>query len=135
MVTGTRTGTYFASGKGFYKIYAMSMLQVLAIQDYKELWDSEEKVYPADNTILNPINIDEKWLKDFDFKYFHTGSWCKDLNDKSAYIAIDIKHNNGVWLNIIQEGKENTVHLPEIKYIHELQNLYFSLTGYELRVM
>ena len=81
-----------------------------------------------------PIPLTEKWLLEFGFILYSTGSLCKHLNNDDSYLAIDLKYGNGVWLNINQEGIENSIKLSHIKYVHELQNLFFALTGVELSV-
>lgn len=94
-----------------------------------DMWD--------DNGVIKlgyePIELTEKWLLNFGFKKFSTGSFCKDLNKYGDfYLAIDIKHKNGVWLNILNGNEESTVKLGHIKNVHELQNLFRSITGNEL---
>jgi len=80
------------------------------------------------------IKLTEEWLLRFGFVKFSTGSWCKNLNNDDSYLAIDVKYGNGVWLNINQEGQENTIKLSHIVNVNELQNIYYALTGVELSV-
>ncbi len=80
------------------------------------------------------IPLTEKWLLDFGFILYSTGSFCKHLNNDDSYLVIDLKYKNGVWLNINQEGVENSIKLSHIKNVHELQNVYYSLTGIELQL-
>ena len=71
-----------------------------------------------------PIPLTEKWLLDFSFKG-----------------RLDFKWNNNVGIQII-DGKyyfafkdlSNVLFhsIIECKYVHQLQNLYFALTGEEL---
>jgi hypothetical protein len=100
----------------------MSMLQVLAIQEHREDWDSENKVYPTDGTILTQINIDTDWLVKLGFASKGNNVWFKDL------FEIHIIDNGKIYLRGWQNG------ICQIEYIHQLQNVYFFLTGYELRV-
>lgn len=79
-----------------------------------------------------PIILNEEWLLKLGFTKYSTGSWCKNLKNDDSYLAIDVKYGNGTWLNINQEGQENTIKLIHIKNVHELQNLYYALTGVEL---
>ena len=80
------------------------------------------------------IKLTEEWLSKLGFVKFSTGSWCKNLNNDDSYLAIDVKYGNGVWLNINQEGQENTIKLSHIVNVNELQNIYYALTGVELSV-
>jgi hypothetical protein len=95
-----------------------------------------EEVHPMTeySDYANPIPLTEKWLLEFGFILYSTGSLCKHLNNDDSYLAIDLKYGNGVWLNINQEGIENSIKLLHIKNVHELQNLYYSLTGEYLGV-
>ena len=92
----------------------------------------------------NPIPLTEKWLEKFRFK-----AWD---DKKTIYILerhID-KYNNACfrfWLQLdklVFDYIQNEIHPTEsifddkniirleIKYVHQLQNLYFALTGEEL---
>lgn len=67
---------------------------------------------------LEPIPLTEEWLFKFGFKPEYSHWWNGDFTiDKSAiggYFLCDID-----------------IHVA-IKYVHQLQNLYFALTGEEL---
>ena len=125
MIQGLRIGNYVGSGKGFYKIYAMSMPHVLAIQDYKEEIDSEEKVYPTNSIILNPINLNTEWMKDFDFKLF---PWGYVKNEVLIRYSFNGHNTAQFWLEV---GNGLRV---ELEFVHQLQNLYYVLKNHELSV-
>lgn len=88
---------------------------------------------------IKPIELNENWLEKFGLikKYlenqFEEGGF--DLNkdgsrwyywvDKGVF-NLEIQTNGEIWFEIYSCYKQ-------IKYIHELQNLYFSLTGTELQ--
>lgn len=79
-------------------------------------------VVPED---IRPIPLTEKWLLKFGFVnnwngFSKYGYWKDDFKIISA--------GNSVFYTIIN-GKET-----EIKYVHQLQNLYFALTGEELTI-
>jgi len=66
---------------------------------------------------LNPIPLTEEWLLKFGFKPF-----CNDWSKKAL---------------IIHTRKRGFVikrSIPIIKSVHQLQNLYFALTGTELTI-
>jgi hypothetical protein len=87
-----------------------------------------------------PIPLTEEWLfkfgflkgatKDFNFnnlncRYGKAYIFCNHLlnsNFRSTGIAIEDEHEN----------QEMSIGLNNIEYVHQLQNLYFALTGEEL---
>ena len=101
---------------------------------------------------LIPVPLTEEWLLKFGFKYqdrdvshgngkierfwskhWFTGgdNWWLEINLN----PITKKSNGFFWLNWNIGGGNNFVHLPhscELKYVHQLQNLYYALTGEEL---
>ncbi len=66
---------------------------------------------------ISPIILTEKWLLLFGFKRF-----CKDFS------------KNGVIIHTRKRGYVLRKSVPDIKYVHTLQNLYFALTNTELSV-
>ena len=74
------------------------------------------------------IPLTEEWLLKFGFK-FCEGETIGETTMNDRYIK------NNFWLNHWINGKlfywENRDDL-EIQYVHQLQNLYFALTGEEL---
>jgi len=79
------------------------------------------------NKNFKPIELTEDWLLKFGFKYSLRldDFMFKDQNDvfeiqpyKKGFLNLVIWHDNEI--------------LQEIKYVHQLQNLYFALTGEEL---
>jgi hypothetical protein len=84
------------------------------------------QVQPKDfenTTHLEPIPLTEEWLERFGFEnrnrdYFK-GSFCVQYADRI------FDHNNIFFFGY----NGNSI---EIKYVHQLQNLYFALTGEEL---
>ena len=71
---------------------------------------------------LNPIPLTEEWLLKFGFKRFPWGLVKDNLLFKD-----DLKCS---YL-ILQVGNGFEV---KVKYVHQLQNLYFTLTGEELTI-
>lgn len=79
--------------------------------------------------ICKPIPLTEEWLLKFGFKYSlkFNDFMFKDQND-----VFEIKpYKNGFLNSVIWHYNEI---LQEIKYVHQLQNLYFALTGEELTI-
>jgi len=70
-----------------------------------------------DTSDVSPIPLTEEWLKRFGFRRVNS-TWHKLGN-----LCINISHDvewGGNWMGI------------RLKYVHQLQNLYFALTGEEL---
>ena len=67
---------------------------------------------------FKPIKITDEWLTAFGF-----------ING-----IIDAKHNNIVWFrnHLVIKGMLGTILPTECIYVHQLQNLFFAMTGNEL---
>lgn len=86
--------------------------------------------YETEFTECNPIPLTEEWLLKFGFEkdgyndhksYYYTLNGFK-LNVDDGYLFLDNP-------NQLAEAKS-----IKIKHVHQLQNLYFALTGKELEV-
>lgn len=78
---------------------------------------------------LKPIEITEEWLLNFGF------TKMIDSYHYSDYCIMDI-HNGETWLlkEFDYVNAEFVAIGTGIKFIHQLQNLYFSLTSVELKI-
>ena len=97
--------------------------------------DSVSEVLPTLNTIefgigvvdwnnLKPIPLNEDWLVRFGFeKPAH--SWNGDKFHLSEWDSYPLN-----WC--VAMNKNGAVLVEKLKYVHQLQNLYFALTGTEL---
>jgi hypothetical protein len=107
---------------------------VITNQDYKmDTWGlrviedgNYQNSYNTETRVFNPITITEEWLLKFGFLKDFSGIYrfwkfeCYDyLKDEDC-------------IRIYFGGDEDNP--IEITYIHELQNLYFALTGEELEL-
>ncbi len=129
--TDLRVGNLIKSGNGIYKIFALSIPQILAIQDYRETIDSQKKVFETGNTIIKPIPLTEEWLKKFGFEYINN-LWV------NGTIGISLNNISGQVYNRILVNKKNNIYadwcsLQTIYFVHQLQNLYFGLNRKELK--
>ena len=131
-----KPGNLVKSGTGIYKVFAISIPQILAIQKYDEPEDSQQNVYQSDNTIIEPIPLTAEWLKKLGFKREIMGDMWIDL--MTHYLVL--KFMNGfyypMYVQLPEMGheEEQRVSLNRIKSVHELQNLFFVLTGEELLI-
>lgn len=93
------------------------------IKGYKSSYSSIE--------CLRPIPLTEEWLIKFGFTRHHT-----DYFNDVIFIK-NVPNNNefewGVYPNEIGSGIQIKNRKP-LKYVHQLQNLYFALTGEELEL-
>ena len=94
-------------------------------------------------SIVEPIPLTEEWLEKFGFTNYE---WCESAyfikyNGKSLFLRL----YKGDWTcTIARINKDSKGHFIEstervfkkrlIKYVHQLQNLYFALTGKELTI-
>jgi len=88
---------------------------------------TENELWAKDNNELHPIPLTEEILLKCGFKYY---------KESNSY-ELDCGFSVPIW------GKydsENNLHVScdeigiEIHYLHQLQNLYFALTGQELEI-
>ena len=75
-----------------------------------------------DDYMIQPIPLTEEWLLKFGFEKNIT----TDLHPTFSYDILNV--NDGI-VYVLNYGFVN-----HIKYIHQLQNLYFALTGEELKI-
>jgi hypothetical protein len=96
------------------------VVKVIGFDPFENIiWcDSELDI---ENYDLQPIPLTEEWLERFGFAfYFFSGTYAKN--------GIKIVSENTFWcLNV-------TGIIITIKHVHQLQNLYFALTGEELQI-
>ena len=81
---------------------------------------------------INPIPLTEEWLLKFGFENVHTDWFYKDIEKTNSYqFCFNICLSNGK-ITLDSGFDENSI--IKLKYVHQLQNLYFALTGSELTV-
>ncbi len=118
--TELRLGNLLQSGKGIYKVISISLheslMEIITISD-----DGFVIPYP---TIYKPIPITEEWLLKLGFSIEDNESYQLDT-DLGFCIWGRIGQSFNVYVNSDSIGNEK-------EYVHELQNLYFALTGKEL---
>lgn len=75
---------------------------------------------------IKPIPLTEEWLLKFGFKPIDERGYSKEIVNKKD------NYEYNFVLSKVDDGYDNDVCLYTIKYVHQLQNLYFALTGKEL---
>lgn len=73
--------------------------------------------------VVEPIPLTEDWLVKFGFENLYDTRW-------QNYSVDLFGDSEGYWLL----SEERTNWPKPIKYVHQLQNLYFALTGKELEI-
>jgi hypothetical protein len=85
-----------------------------------------------------PIPITAEWLERLGFKHKYLGNnSIYQLDESKFYIDIDTDFNGRplIQLDFFFGGIDSYPQdIDHIEYIHQLQNLYFSLTGQELTI-
>ena len=98
--------------------------------------DDFNHIIKYDIHIINPIPITEDWLLKFGFEQ-QEFTYNYNIDDTLSLQVLNVK---GVYFPSLVEYPEMTlvgtqiVHLKCISFVHELQNLYFALTGEELEL-
>ncbi len=83
--------------------------------------------------LYKPILLTEEWLLKFGFE-------LKDNNLQDELLSTFFYHKNNVVDVEFGEGKlywhdnYTSIYHQDILYVHQLQNLYFALTGKELKI-
>lgn len=85
-------------------------------------------------TCLPFIPLTEEWLLKFGFHLRDGFSNTFQLNvEKHQYVCSEITYSEKEGLLRFSNGQvKGATLIPHIKYVHQLQNLYFALTGEEL---
>lgn len=81
---------------------------------------------------LKPIQLTEEWLVKMGFGYsVSEASYSIFFDDYNGVLRIK---PIGTELNVWMKRNNRTIRLVEVNYVHQLQNLYFALTGEELTI-
>ena len=76
--------------------------------------------------MAKPIPLTEEWLVKFGFKI--EGKTWGNTNYSKDFSGIWLQDRGELYKCTISNGNKHI----EIRYVHQLQNLYFALTGEEL---
>lgn len=118
----------------YFKFKIMIKKEELRIGNWIFIEDLEVKVECLPKhynyEVVNSIKLTDEWLIKFKFKKQDDGFLYKNLKIMGTRLEINMNKklicltHNGITMDV--------VHLPYIKHVHQLQNLYFALTGGEL---
>lgn len=125
MINELRIGNYIKFHGNSTDYHKMTLLDFAEIHD-----DSSEMQY------YNPIPITEEILLKFGFeerKHENGNSYKLLIHYHNGYKDYIDMCNKGSWISFITtNGSDGWVFPKEIKYVHQLQNIYYSLTYKEL---
>ncbi len=82
-------------------------------------------IYTRSNNTIEGVDINVNWLENFGFFY------VTSTEDMYTFYL------NGVKIQLADDHATVTIHnsgSKKIKYVHELQNIFFALTGSELEL-
>jgi len=92
----------------------------ITLADFCEEYETSQAFFHKE-----PILITEEWLVKFGFD----SNRCISLRIDTSFDSLQITHNFDVNIYDVSGG---FVCLKKINYVHQLQNLYFALSGEEL---
>ena len=105
-------------------VEAISGTKILYSRNYDSL----------DIEYFEPIPLTEKWYLDSGFKKDSYGNFNISIN--KDFLLLETMRVGDEWCVFIvkKNNTEECCSLYRIKYVHQLQNLYFSLTNKELTI-
>jgi len=95
----------------------------MELSDFSD-WYMDHNSHEFGNHI-HPIPLTEEWLLKFGFDYD---------NETSTYSLLTSLRKCDLCIDILLSDGEYFWKYVELKYVHQLQNLYFALTGNELEI-
>ena len=103
------------------------------VNEINERWATVNKWH-----VDKPIPLTEEWLVKFGLEK-RGNEWHHTDKDQYPYIFIYFEHDhflNGNIIGLMRSTKvqERSVISNDLKHVHQLQNLYFALTGEELEI-
>lgn len=123
-------GIYYTEDDEGEEIEHDDICEVLAINNGDHFADYSIYVDSKSDTEIfssfHPIPLTEEWLVKLGFERIENNWKCLNLQ----FATISWERLAGLTLSFEKES----IYLPHIKSVHQLQNLYFALTGQELTI-
>ena len=92
--------------------------------DRKDIQHTDENQNPIPVSNFKPILLTEDWLKRFGF--IKVG-----YNFEKKWLLLHTNRKTGTFDFLLNEPFSKKMHITTIKYVHQLQNLYYYLSNYE----
>ena len=129
-VNELRLGNYVSVNKGFemlvYSIFKDDTLYL----DFIPPLVNEADIWEEDAEDVSPIELTEEWFLKAGFEKSFTNDFWYSINVGDKRLLISTLGNIE-----IEKWDRTMIAFPDIcKYVHQLQNLYFALTGEELKL-
>jgi hypothetical protein len=127
------------------RLYSDGVVVTIDGRSIFDVWTDEHlKIH----TKYKPIPLTTEWLEKFGFyRIWHLNHFEFVNNQKDRNFDIEFvfrpEGNDGPFMvqmavqpepDYYQPSTVNYIYLPHIKYVHQLQNLYYALTGEELTI-
>jgi hypothetical protein len=96
-----------------------------------------EKWFKITNGDLSPIPLTEEWLLKFGFKKgnsIYPEGYSINILNTDTYLRPSFEGGFYWGFNLRNKSDCELYNAKPIKYVHQLQNLYFALTGNELEI-
>jgi hypothetical protein len=92
------------------------------------------QIFTGKLSCMKPIPLTEEWLLKFDMELTDGFSSSRKLylNNYENDISKITYSPKEKLLRLSNGQSKGTMLIPHIKYVHQLQNIYFALTGIEL---
>lgn len=128
----------FVTAKEGVNVYEVDSIE--NIHDYFIGFKTYDTVHNVEN--IDPILLNEEWLLRFGFTHCNNNITELTLpikfSDQEASIDICLNRNDEMGtvlsIRVLDYDLVSTIHI-DTEYIHQLQNLHFTLTGEELKTV
>jgi hypothetical protein len=120
-----RLGNWINVGGNSINTYQTYKPRQITANGIKAIEEENEERPDAVLSIWQPIELTEEWLLKFGFKTHDKHDYFIDISDSSVF---------HFWFSVYSGDGFYYIDAFDIKlkYVHQLQNLYFALTGQEL---
>ncbi|WPO89880.1 hypothetical protein [Chryseobacterium sp. HR92] len=102
------------------------------VSKYGDLYRINER----DPDYFSPIPLTEEWLNKFGFQldqYVEIESLIDEVDGREMYLELEYGERGAVICISADDPDESmNIRLKYVKYVHQLQNLFFALKGKEL---
>ena len=103
----------------------------ISLEHINQIQNTYYETYSQFSFFIKPIPLTEEWLLKFGWGQSDEHELCDNSNDVLFYYDY---HFERFWIELDDSFTTNSIcYNMNIKYVHQLQNLYFALTGKELQ--
>jgi hypothetical protein len=129
-----RLGNFLIAGNAIGKVTSLNEYTVTVQHAFAMPWD---ELPPITTLTYNPIPLTPEWLERLGATPFK--SYVLDREDWSLYVgeyeSSRIMYGDGfVYCEVPDANMWCPFNIRQLNYVHQLQNLYFALTGEELTI-